>query len=574
MFKTVVRIIASVAAGVVLTFSFDFAAAAPMQAHDLYIERCSECHHPQRLGQTAPPLLPRLFSKSARGRLGEIIRDGLPATAMPGYKDDLTAEQIELIVKYIQTPVDDAGLKWTIEDIRQSREESGEKSARSVTSPGYDPENVTLVMERGTKSLVVLEGSELERSASYLVGSVHGGPKFSYSLKDVYSVARDGLVTTFNIPRLATDYRLKAGISSRSIAVSDDDQTIAVVNYLPSNIVFFNDQLEPVRIMNLPGKAGGFYSLPGISSFVLSFRERPELWLIKAGGSFGVEKLPLPAPFEDFSISPVGDYLLGTKRGSDRLYIYDYNLREVIAQLPTSGLPHLASATFWMNKGELFAGVNHIKKPVATVISLKTLKIVASIPLPGAGFFVRTHSATPYLWIDTETEKIALIDKNDFNSRKYLTPHQGRKAMHVEFTKDGRLALVTVPGKDGEVVVYDSVTLNKEKTLPFNRPVGKYNATNKTYPARALGQARHSGQITLGKEVFDNYCMGCHHQTIEAFGPSLAEIASLRTGAQIRHHIVAPRSSAQALGYGRNSMPRIKLAPKQLSAIITYIRSF
>ena len=528
---------------------------------------CSECHHPKRLGLTAPPLLPELFSRSAKGRLEKIISDGLPATQMPSFKDTLDSEQIKLLSEFIQTPAQE--LDWNFDDIRSSIIKFNEP-AKVLKA---DIENITLVMERGTQSLAVLDGNGFAQLAKFRVGAVHGGPKFSYSLDKVYALARDGIVTVFNLRTLTSELSLKAGINSRSIAVSGDDKTIAVANYLPANVVFFNDRMEPVGEIKVNGKIGGFYSLPKLHSFVLSFREKPELWIIGDSAPFEVKKYPLPDAFHYLSISPVRSLIIGTKRGSGHMYIYDYDKHETLAKLSTRGLPHLASAAFWIHGGELFAGVNHIQEPVATIISLDHLKTVAEIPLPGAGFFVRTHYATPYLWIDTETEQIALVDKNDFNDIRYITPHKGRKAMHVEFTKDGDYALVTIPGDGGEVVIYDAKTINVVKSLPFERPVGKYNAINKTYPDRSLAPPT-AVAANSGKDVFDNFCMGCHHQTYEAFGPPFSQIANERNAAQIRFHILAPEASARILGYKENSMPKINLTKEQLDAIVKYIQSF
>ena len=61
-----------------------------------------------------------------------------------------------------------------------------------------------------------------------------------------------------------------------------------------------------------------------------------------------------------------------------------------------------------------------------------------------------------------------------------LTPERGKKAMHVEFTADGGQALVSVWHREGAVVVYDSSTLEEVARLPYDMPIGKYNAFNKT----------------------------------------------------------------------------------------------
>ena len=550
-------------------FSHQAVSGAGNSPEDIYEAYCATCHHPKRLGLTAPPLIPELYSKRVKSRLPEIIKNGLPATQMPAFRDALSEEQINLLVEFIKTPVKDMG--WTFDDIRSSVIKFDEPKKKLEA----DLEDITLVMERGTKSLAVLDGNGFNELAKFRVGNVHGGPKFSFALDKVYSVARDGIVTKFDIKSLRTEMTLKAGINSRSIAVSHDDRIVAVPNYLPQNVVFFTSDLEPIHEIKVDDKIGGFYALPKLESFVMSFREKPELWIIKDSAPFTVDKRRLPEAFHDFSISPKGSYIIGTKRGSDRMYIYDYEKDKILAKLSTSGLPHLASAAFYMHNGELFAAVNHIKKPIATIISLDRFRKVAEIPLPGAGWFVRTHYATEYLWIDTETEKIALVDKNDFSKVRFITPRPGRKAMHVEFSKRGDFALVTIPGAGGEVVIYDTKTLKRVKSLFYERPVGKYNATCKTYLERTLeAPPSFEKNVSAGKKVFDNFCMGCHHQIYEAFGPSFEFIAKNRSEKQIRFHILSPGASAKALGYKRNSMPTIKLTGEQLDAVVQYIESF
>ncbi len=552
---------------VLIIFDYSGVALAVGNGVDLYTDHCASCHHPKRLGLTAPPLIPNLYSKKNAKDLPGVITNGLPATRMPAFKDKLTPEEIEKIVLYIETPV--SNLQWDFNDIKASRVvPPGSSSGKTHTS---DLENITLVMERGTKSLAVLDGDTFLELAKFYVGNVHGGPKFSFDLKKIYSISRDGIVTKFDIPSLSTEIRLKVGIYSRSIAVSADDRTVAVANNLPRNIVFFNQEMEAIHKIDTPGKIGGFYSLPQLNKFVCSFREKPELWIIDAVPPYGVKKHDLPGPFEDFSISPVGFYILGTKRGSEYLYIYDYKKNKTLKKMQTSGLPHLASAAFFYRNGELMVVVNHIKKPVATIYSLDRLVMEAEVPLPEAGFFVRTHFATPYIWTDTMTEDIVLIDKNDFTKRKVITPHPGRKSMHVEFTRNGDYAMVTIPGKGGEVVIYDAKTVEKWKGIPFEFPVGKYNATNKTYPAYGMGKKKNTD---AGDVVFKKYCMGCHHQIYDAFGPSFTEIAGKRREAQIRAHIISPKSSAKGLGYKRSSMPHIKLNKKEMDNIVSYIMSF
>jgi len=77
-----------------------------------------------------------------------------------------------------------------------------------------------------------------------------------------------------------------------------------------------------------------------------------------------------------------------------------------------------------------------------------------------------------------------------------------------------------------------------------------------------------------GKEVFETYCWGCHHQTAVAFAPPFSEIASKRSTQEIRAMITDPKSVSKVFGYKRNAMPAFQLKEEELKAITEYILSF
>lgn len=553
------------------------ALSAPIAAADnvaaLYGEHCAPCHHPKRLGLTAPPLIPDTLKDRSADWIKKTILQGAPATRMPGFSGKLSGAEVSALADFIMTP---AGvLEWTFGDIKASREERPDGSSKNESPKGIALEDITLVMAKGDRSLFVLAPGSFETLARFHVGPVHGGPKFTHALDGVYAVARDGGLTKFNVRSLTVETRAKAGISSRSVAVSSDDKIIGVANYLPQNIVFFDPSLNPVKEITADGKIGGFYSIPDERKFIVSFRDKPELWLIGDHEPFEVEKLPLPEPFEDFSISPAGPLILGTKRASGVIHVYDYKQRKTLTALGSGGgMPHLASATFWVRGGELFVAVNHIGKPLATVYSLDKLKAVAEITLPGSGFFIRAHKGAPHIWVDSETETIVLISKDDLSKVTGIVPRPGKKASHIEFSADGKFAFISIPGAQGEVVIYDTRTLAEVKSFPFNDPAGKYNATNKTHPSRSDDFALSGAKVSAGEDVFNKFCMGCHHQVYEAFGPSFTDIAAMRTEDQIRFHLKSPVESAKALGYRINSMPQLSLSGEQLDAVVSYVRGF
>ena len=71
------------------------------------------------------------------------------------------------------------------------------------------------------------------------------------------------------------------------------------------------------------------------------------------------------------------------------------------------------------------------------------------------------------------------IDRRTLEIVKSLTPTPGKTAAHVEFTRDGKYALVSVWEMDGALVIYDARTFKEVKRLPMKKPSGKYNVYNK-----------------------------------------------------------------------------------------------
>ncbi len=527
---------------------------------DVYRRYCATCHHPQRLGHTAPPLIPETLGKTDAAALAGTIRNGLPATAMPSFKTMLRDEEINAVANYLLTPASTIG--WSLEDIANSRKIF---SLLPVTKLKADPSNIILVVERGTGKIVLLDGDTLAKAGEFLAGAVHGGPKFTGSFDAVFSIARDGVMVRYDTRRLARAAWAKVAVSSRGTAVTPDGNVVAVMNLLPQELLFLDGTLAPLKKIPLANRPGGLYWHAGKKAFICSFRDAPELWFIDPV-TLAVETVPLPVPFEDFAMHK--NLVFGSKRGVPGIHVFDLNRREVIATLPADGMPHLASAAFYKDGG-LFVAVNFIDKPLVSVYRLDTYAKAGDVPLPSPGYFIRTHGNTPYLWIDTAGDTLVLAEKRNLGNTRMLTPSAGKRAMHVEFTKDGHNALVSVTETDGEVAVYDAVSLQKVRRLPFNKPMGKYNALLKTFPDAALEDAPPPG-----KNVFQKYCMGCHHETIEAFGPPFSEIATRRSEEEIRIHIATPNESAAAHNYKINSMPAIPLTAREMDDIVAYIVSF
>jgi hypothetical protein len=98
---------------------------------------------------------------------------------------------------------------------------------------------------------------------------------------------------------------------------------------------------------------------------------------------------------------------------------------------------------------------------------------------------MRSHENSPYAWVDVffgpHRDAVHVIDKDTLEIVKTLRPEPGKTAAHVEFTRDGRFALLSIWEMDGAIVVYDARTLEEVRRIPMVKPSGKYNVWNKTH---------------------------------------------------------------------------------------------
>jgi hypothetical protein len=198
-----------------------------------------------------------------------------------------------------------------------------------------------------------------------------------------------------------------------------------------------------------------------------------------------MRSIEVEEPFEDFTFVPGRPQLVASSRDGRRLVLYDYEREAIVGSLPIEGLPHLFSGSFFERNDVLHACFNHMRVARVSIIDMERFEVVREIPMAEAGYFTRTHSGTPYLWVDSNSESIQLIDKQSLELQATkLTPAPGKKAMHVEFTAGGEKALVSVWHHEGAVVVYDSTSLRELSRIHYALPVGKYNAANKTRALR------------------------------------------------------------------------------------------
>lgn len=444
---------------------------------DTYKKHCASCHHGERYGLSAPPLIPEYFGIKKDKELAAIVANGLDATNMPGFKGVLSEGEIKEVIAFIRTPAKRPG--WGKEEMLSTWELAMMEESREAP---YDLENFFMVVEGGTGRVHFMDGAGFDVLGNVKAGAVHGGPKFSPSLKEAYVVSRDGWIIKYDIVNLREAGRLRAGISARNLAISSDGARLAVATLLPEGLVIMDSlTMKPVKTFSSLGAVSSVYALKGSGRFVAAIKDRPEVILVDEK-TLEARSIPTGQPLTDFFIEPEERYIVGTSRDGAEITILDLREEKAVKSIKSGvRMPHLASAAIWNQDGSLYAAFPHIGEPLVSVLKLYEWEIVAEIKMKGPGFFARTHEYIPHIWMDTNTDTIQLIDKKTLKVVGEVTPQPGKKAMHIEFTKEGSFALVSVWEDDGAVVIYDSRSLKPVKTLPFKKPVGKYNATNKKF---------------------------------------------------------------------------------------------
>ena len=223
--------------------------AAP-DAPALYQQHCASCHGADRLGGMGPALLPESLERLKKPEALRTIREGRPATQMPGFSQAMGEEALQAVTDLLYVPVNPAPT-WSEADIRQSRIQVTDP-AQLADKPVFkgDPLNLFVVVEVGDHHVSILDGDRLERIHRFASRyALHGGPKFSPDGRYVYFASRDGWLTKFDLWNLKVVAEVRAGLNTRNAAVSGDGRYVMAANMLPRNLVLFDADLNLVKTL-------------------------------------------------------------------------------------------------------------------------------------------------------------------------------------------------------------------------------------------------------------------------------------------------------------------------------------
>ncbi len=496
--------------------SAPFNAATAVDVDGLYQQHCAACHHSQRLGGMGPALLPGNLKRLRKPAAIDVIANGRVATQMPAFGEQLSEFEITALADYVYTQPATA-IDWTAADINASHifhNDPADLSAQPVFEVA-DPMNLFLVVELGDHHVTLLDGDRLEPIHRFRSRfALHGGPKYAAGGRFVYFASRDGWISKYDIYNLQLVAEIRAGINTRNLAVSHDGRYVMVANYLPHTLVLLDaSDLKPLRILPVTDADGNssrvsaVYTAAPRDSFIAALKDIPEVWQISyadhpppgfsgwvhdynpesgdadTGERFPLRRITVDDYLDDFFFDQEYVSIIGASR-EGKGQVVDLDLgRVVVPDLALPGMPHLGSGITWEYQGRTVLATPNLRAGKVSVIDMDNWQTLRDIETLGPGFFMRSHENTPYAWVDVffgpHRDAVHVIDKRSLEIVKTLRPAPGKTAAHVEFTRDGRYALLSVWDNDGALVIYDAASLEEVKRLPMNKPSGKYNVYNK-----------------------------------------------------------------------------------------------
>jgi DNA-binding beta-propeller fold protein YncE len=320
----------------------------------------------------------------------------------------------------------------------------------------------------------------------------------------------------FDLYTLQTVAEIRAGINTRNLAVSGDGRFVMVANYLPHTLVILDaGDLSLERVIPVVDEHGtssrvsAVYDAGPRASFIAALKDLKEVWEIQYGDNpvyygyvhdyriegppaiaerFPIRRIRLDDYLDDFFFDPDYAHIIGAARNAKNGQVVNLTVGRKIADIDLPGLPHLGSGITWDYQGTTVLATPNLRESVVSIIDMKTWKTLRRIDTLGPGFFMRSHEKSRYAWVDVffgpNKDAIHVIDKKSLEIVRTLRPAPGKTAAHVEFTRDGRYALVSIWDMDGALVVYDADTLEEVKRLPMKKPSGKYNVYNKITRSR------------------------------------------------------------------------------------------
>lgn len=465
-----------------------------------FADTCGGCHGSSREGATGPALIPGRLTADDDFYFS-VIKNGKHATIMPAFGQlGLSDEEIWGLLGFMWSKPEADTVEMSIDEIRESLEimvdEAGLPDKPEHTG---NVDNLMLVTEREGRAIAVFDGDTHtllnEIDASY---RAHGYTFHPTNERWAYNVGRDGWVFKIDLYTLQGVRKIRVGLDSRGLAISDDGKYLIVGNYIPNSAVILDaETLEPVKVIDTEGvdPDGNFVKSrvaltsdvsPNLAGpyFLIALKEAGQVWRIDySKPDFPIDKIEnVGRILHDGFLSPDNRYFYLASQTDNWMAVIDVVKAEVVKQIPTGDTPHPGSGAAWEADGTTYGATVHAGEGKVTIWELDTFEIVGSVPTGGPGLFIRASEHSPYVWADALFGKpantITIFQKEKpFEVVKVI--QEGEMTLHPEFTADGKYTYIS-DWKGNIVRVYDAETFVKvAESSDITTPTGIFNSSRR-----------------------------------------------------------------------------------------------
>lgn len=466
---------------------------------EAYADYCAGCHGPDRAGGLGPALLPGALTENDAFYF-DTIKNGRPGTSMPAWGNfGLRDEEIWLLLGFLRTEPEGTAAQWDMADILASHTILIDESTLPITpTHSGNLDNLMLVTEREAERIAVFDGDThtlLGRiPASY---RAHGYAFDPTTDRWAYNIGRDGWLFKMDLYTLQPVRKVRVGLDSRGLAISDDGHYLIAGNFAPYTAVILDAHtLQPLQLINTEGydpDGRWVKSRVAITSdvapslvgpyFIIALKEAGQVWRIDySQPGFPITKLEnVGRILHDGFLSPDNGRFYLASQEDDWMAVIDVANWTLVTQIATGDTPHPGSGAVWEANGQEYGATTHAGEGLVTIWNLADNQIAAQIPTSGPGLFIRAHEQNPYVWADTmfatTPNQIVVIDKETFSVTHVIT--DGIQTLHPELTDDGQF--VYISDWPGEVVrVYNAHTFTLVTELTgLTTPTGIFNTSRR-----------------------------------------------------------------------------------------------
>ncbi len=393
-------------------------------------------------------------------------------------------------------PADAApGQGWDEADIRASRAVA--PAQEEAPAHGVDPRALWLVGGADDRDLILLDGDRLEPLHRFpLRDALADAPQRTPDGRFAFVAMRDGWVNKLDLRTLRSVARIRVGSALRSLALSGDGRVLMAGNAAPHTLVALDARdlalIRRIAVRNKDGLTSGVARVVDATpraSFVAVFDDIPEAWEMSyetnpqpvyeglvhdfnlreghiVEGPFAPRRSRLDVPTGDFFFEPSFEHMLGVPPDKAVAHIVHLDVRRAIIRTPLAGSPHAGGSVAWTQAGQGVVAVPDRARNLVSVLDADTWRVLREVPTAAPGSVLYSHEAGPYAWLGGFDGALRgcfqPIDKATFTAAETICPQPGAALARLAFSRDGRHALVRVPGA---LVVYDSTTLQEVKRI-------------------------------------------------------------------------------------------------------------